>query len=108
MPLDGNGPVATSRSTALLNYGTPEPSINSPLLPDHFTPGAEPTSLPSFGGDDALPWPLPKGIIVDGRYRVELVESASEDANTYAVTDLRGYERCWACDTAYGAAAASE
>jgi serine/threonine protein phosphatase PrpC len=73
-----------------------------------YAHGGEPIGIPSVGGDDALPWPLPAGIIVDGRYRVEQVESASDDANAYAVTDLRGYERCWACGTVYGAAAASE
>jgi serine/threonine protein phosphatase PrpC len=78
------------------------------LLPEQYAAGSEPASISSFGGEDALPWPLPLGIIVDGRYRVEQVEASTEDMNTYAVTDLRGYERCWACGTVYGAAAASE
>jgi serine/threonine protein phosphatase PrpC len=81
---------------------------SSPLLPEQHAPGAEPASIPSFGGEDALPWPLPGGIIVDGRYRVEQVEASTDQMNSYAVTDLRGYERCWACGSAYGASAASE
>ncbi len=58
--------------------------------------------------DDQLPWPLPGGIIIDGRYRVESLVSASEHENTYYITDLRGYEQCWACGRKYGASAASE
>jgi serine/threonine protein phosphatase PrpC len=58
--------------------------------------------------DDQLPWPLPMGIIVDGRYRVESLVSSGERENTYHATDLRGYEQCWACGASYGADAASE
>jgi serine/threonine protein phosphatase PrpC len=112
MPLDDDAGLAVSPSTALLADESPQhqsaPASNSPLLPEQYAPGAEPASIPSFGGEDALPWPLPGGIIVDGRYRVEQVEASTEESNTYTVTDLRGYERCWACGTSYGAAAASE
>lgn len=57
---------------------------------------------------DALPWPLPTSIIMDGRYRVESVLSSSETENNYQVTDLRGYERCWACGQDYGTDAATD
>jgi serine/threonine protein phosphatase PrpC len=112
MPLDDDSALAVSQSTALLDDATPqhphETTSNSSLLPEQFAAGAEPSSIPSFGGEDALPWPLPGGIIVDGRYRVEQTEASTEESNTYTVTDLRGYERCWACGTTYGATAASE
>jgi serine/threonine protein phosphatase PrpC len=62
----------------------------------------------SFRPDDQLPWPLPTNIIMDGRYRVETLLSAGEDECVYRVTDLRGYERCWACGKAYGASGASD
>jgi serine/threonine protein phosphatase PrpC len=55
---------------------------------------------------DALPWPLPATIIMDGRYRVEGVLATSEAENTYRVSDLRGYEHCWACGRDYGPNAA--
>lgn len=55
---------------------------------------------------DALPWPLPTTIIMDGRYRVEGVLATSDAENVYRVSDLRGYERCWACGQDYGPNAA--
>jgi serine/threonine protein phosphatase PrpC len=58
--------------------------------------------------DDQLPWPLPNGIIMDGRYRVEMLLSGSDEECVYRVTDLRGYERCWACGKVYGASGASD
>lgn len=61
---------------------------------------------------DGLPWPLPPSMIVGGRYRVVALLSAGpaepEAENVYAVRDLQGYERCWSCQTIYGAAAATE
>jgi len=55
---------------------------------------------------DGLPWPLPVSIIVGGRYRVESLTSVAPEApgaeNTYRVTDLQGYERCWSCGTQFG------
>ena len=62
----------------------------------------------SYRPDDQLPWPLPTNIILDGRYRVEMLLSAGEDECAYRVTDLRGYERCWACGKVYGASGASD
>src|SRR5258705_12408107 len=61
---------------------------------------------------DALPWPLPVSIIVGGRYRVESLTSVAPEApgaeNTYRVTDLQGYERCWSCGTQFGDTAATD
>jgi serine/threonine protein phosphatase PrpC len=78
------------------------------LLPAQAVLGVDAAGMPVFGADDALPWPLPSGIIMDGRYRVEAVTSTSEEMNAYFVTDLRGYEQCWACGQVYGADGASE
>lgn len=58
--------------------------------------------------DDLLSWPLPAHVIVHGRYRVEALLEAGDDTNTYRVTDLRGYERCWACNNYFGAEAAND
>lgn len=61
---------------------------------------------------DGLPWPLPVSIIVGGRYRVESLTSVAPEApgaeNTYRVTDLQGYERCWSCGTQFGDTAATD
>jgi serine/threonine protein phosphatase PrpC len=61
---------------------------------------------------DGLPWPLPVSIIVGGRYRVESLTSVAPEApgaeNTYRVTDLQGYERCWSCGTRFGDTAATD
>ncbi len=50
-----------------------------------------------------VPWPLPVGDVLEGRFRVESVVEASPDTpgseNIYHVVDLRGYERCWSCRT---------
>lgn len=69
--------------------------------------GTTPASAPRQW-DDGLPWPLPTGLILDGRYRVEGLVGSEDDENAYRVTDLRGYERCWACGEIHGASAASE
>jgi serine/threonine protein phosphatase PrpC len=45
---------------------------------------------------------------MDGRYRVEALLAGDDQQSAYRVTDLRGYERCWACGTAHGAGAAGE
>jgi serine/threonine protein phosphatase PrpC/predicted RNA-binding Zn-ribbon protein involved in translation (DUF1610 family) len=55
----------------------------------------------------ALSWPLPVSLIIGGRYRVEtLLQAAAADEpegeNTYRVSDLKGYERCWSCGQEYG------
>lgn len=59
-----------------------------------------------------LPWPLPTSIIVGGRYRVEVVTSTEPEGegatNTYRVSDLQGYERCWSCGTEYGTSSVSD
>ncbi|HEY7834502.1 MAG TPA: protein phosphatase 2C domain-containing protein, partial [Ktedonobacterales bacterium] len=58
--------------------------------------------------DDGISWPLPAGIILDGRYRVEGLLRGGDELNLYRVSDLRGYERCWVCHTVYGADAATD
>jgi serine/threonine protein phosphatase PrpC len=70
---------------------------------------------PTSGADtpsDGLPWPLPVHMIVGGRYRIESIADTSPDGpgaeNSYLVTDLQGYERCWSCGTQYGMSAASD
>jgi serine/threonine protein phosphatase PrpC len=92
---DGHIPAAAGASTAV---ETPSPPFtSSPPAASHVFPPA-----------DQLPWPLVVGIILDRRYRVEAVLQTADAENTYAVTDLRGYEQCWACGQLYGASAAGE
>jgi serine/threonine protein phosphatase PrpC len=89
----------------------PQPPANAaPMSAGDLLP-SDPSLLAAGAAprpDDQLPWPLPPGLILDGRYRVESLSSASEVENSYVVTDLRGYEQCWACGQVYGASAATE
>ncbi len=101
--LDSNDALGASVSAQHGASSAPMPAGD--LLPaesPHFAGGAAPRA------DDQLPWPLPPGLILDGRYRVESLMSASEVENSYFVTDLRGYEQCWACGQVYGTTAATE
>ena len=99
----GSAPVAAAPAapTAPAGGAAGEQSAGA-LLPNEAGVGA------SGRLDDRLPWPLPPSIIMDGRYRVEALLQSSDEANTYRVTDLRGYERCWVCGQVYGAGAATD
>lgn len=117
----GHLPTSASDPSAIQDYpttplesgtGDPAPATNAaaPAAPPEI---AAPTAPPEIAAaphqwDDGLPWPLPTGLILDGRYRVEGLVGSEDDENTYRITDLRGYERCWACGTVHGASAASE
>lgn len=91
--------------------GAPEPvadarsAVGAAALPDQEAPSA-PDATPGTS------WPLAAGTLAGGRYRIERVSAASQDApgaeNTYLVTDRRGYERCWSCGAEPGSASASD
>jgi len=48
-------------------------------------------------GPLALP-PLEAGELIGGRYEVVEVEQPERAYNLYLVRDIKGYEKCWACD----------
>src|SRR5579875_661333 len=83
-------------------------TILSANAPGSSSPHSSASSTGTPGGDkDPLPWPLPVGMIVNGRYRIEEALSSegtgAEAVNVYRVVDLQGYEKCWACGAEYSA-----
>lgn len=103
----GSSPAAPATSDAWADEETAEYSAIVAAQggqPDPTTSATPPT--------DSMPWPLPLQIIVAGRYRVEAVIASAGDGadaeNTYRVSDLQGYEKCWSCGSEYGPNAAPE
>jgi serine/threonine protein phosphatase PrpC len=97
---------------ALESLGREAPTpVRMPPAARETMPPAAPAAVPASPGD-GLPWPLPAQMIVGGRYRIEAVSATMPDApgaeNTYLVSDLQGYERCWSCGMEYGTAASSD
>jgi serine/threonine protein phosphatase PrpC len=97
-------------SQPLMDAADDEASVPAPFLAD--TPSLEPEVMPPPPAEAAPSWPLAAGAVAGGRYRIEQVLAAAEDTpgaeNSYLVTDLRGYERCWSCGAEPGGTSASE
>lgn len=99
--------------TGALN-GSPDPLDVISSTPTNEYAIVTPTSG-SYARDAAhgpVPWPLAVGDMLQGRFRVDAVVSASPDVpgaeNVYHVSDLLGYERCWSCGAQHGAAGRGE
>jgi serine/threonine protein phosphatase PrpC len=130
---EGAAEAQQAQASALDGSGVdnlPEAAVSADVSPDQpaSLASAEDTGMPPLAGlsrdpsvsspasagtlADGMPWPLPVHMIVGGRYRIESITDTAPDeagaVNTYHVSDLQGYERCWSCGTEYGISAASD
>jgi serine/threonine protein phosphatase PrpC len=87
----------------------PNSSGISEIPTTELTAAAPATGRATF---DQVPWPLPVGQTLLGRYQIVSLEESqpltAHSQNVYHVTDLQGYLHCWSCDADYGQATASE